>query len=145
MNEKIKTNSRTGRFKLLFTNPCIQAWSAEKIRESNRQSEVIQLQGKANQLMKQLNNFQFKPFLQLNDEPSFMVSSLENSYSQITRLREIIQQLEDWPKASSDDDEINLSPSIKDQVSKGQVMYYFLAKKVENLCNLNLSLFFRPR
>ena len=72
------------------------------------------------------------PFLHLSEEPSFMVSSLEHSYSQITRLREIVKQLEDWRKISSDE-EVNLSPSVKDQVVKGQVCYFLVSySKVPN-------------
>ena len=116
----------------------IQAWSADKSREKSRQSKVLELQAKANQLAEELSQFQFMPFLHLSEEPSFMVSSLEHSYSQITRLREIVKQLEDWPKISSDE-EVNLSPSIKDQVAKGQVCYFLVSySKVPNKLTVGL-------
>ena len=116
----------------------IQAWSADKSREKSRQSKVLELQAKANQLAEELSQFQFMPFLHLSEEPSFMVSSLEHSYSQITRLREIVKQLEDWRKISSDE-EVNLSPSVKDQVAKGQVCYFLVScSKVPNKITVGL-------
>ena len=98
----------------------IHAWSAEKTRESQRQSKKAELQAKSNQWMEELQNFNFQPFLQLSSEPSLMVSSLENSYSQITRLREIVRKLEEWPKTISEGD-FNLPSTVVDQVAKGQV------------------------
>ena len=98
----------------------IQAWSADKIRESRRLSKVAELHAKANQLIDELRHFHFQPFLHLSTEPSFMVSSLEHSYSQIARLRDIVKQLEDWPK-TEDDPENNLSPAMVDQAANGQV------------------------
>ena len=97
----------------------IQAWSADKVRESRRQSKVAELHAKASQLVDELRHFHFQPFLHLSTEPSFMVSSLEHSYSQIARLREIVKQLEEWPKTM--DDESSLSPAMVDQAANGQV------------------------
>ena len=98
----------------------IHAWSAEKTRESQRLSKKAELQAKSNQWMEELQNFNFQPFLQLSSEPSLMVSSLENSYSQITRVREIVRKLEEWPKTISEGD-FNLPSTVVDQVAKGQV------------------------